>query len=212
MTIQEIACARINMKEEQLTAPEESCESLESIALVLRARDGDPVAFERLMVRHQRQVLCIATRMLRRHEDAQDVAQEVFLKLYRYLPRIRPETVKAWFYQVTVHACWDVVRKSKKLQTTALDEDDAGKELALAWDQNVEANLNLAERRRLLQNALLSLPFKERAALVLRDIEGLSTEETARILGSSETTIRSQISCARVKIRRHCERALGRGR
>ena len=99
---------------EKLNAPEKSCAPPESSGLVLRAQAGDTCAFEQLMVRHQRQVLCTAARILRRYEDAKDVAQEVFLKLYRYLPRIRPKSVRSWLYQVTINACRDVANKGEK--------------------------------------------------------------------------------------------------
>ncbi len=212
MTFTDAAAVLQAVEVGKLKAPEESCASTESGELVLRARAGDTYAFEQLMVRHQRQVLCTAARILRRYEDAKDVAQEVFLKLYRYLQRIRPESVRSWLYQVTINVCRDVARKSEKFPMAALEDHVTDRSLSLEGRAAVESGIDLAEQRAVLQDALLSLPFKERAALVLRDIEGLSTEETAAALGSSATTIRSQISSARVKVRRHCERALGRKR
>jgi RNA polymerase sigma-70 factor, ECF subfamily len=212
MTFTDAAAAVQAVEVGKLKAPGESCASPESGSLVLRAQAGDTYAFEQLMICHQRQVLCTAARILRRYEDAKDVAQEVFLKLYRYLPRIRPESVRSWLYQVTVNACRDMARKSEQFPMAALEDHIADRGLSVESRETIEAGIALAERREMLQDALLSLPFKERAALVLRDIEGLSTDETAAALGSSATTIRSQISSARVKVRRHCERALGRER
>ncbi len=210
MTLLEAAVAAQPVEVEKLKAPGGPCALSESRTLVLRAQAGDTCAFEQLMICHQRQVLCTAARILRRYEDAKDVSQEVFLKLYRYLPRIRPEALRSWLYQVTVNACRDVARKSERLPMTGLEDHATGREIAVSSDEDIEAGIDLAEQREMLQSALLSLPFKERAALVLRDIEGLSTEEAASILGSSATTVRSQISSARVKVRRYCERALGR--
>lgn len=210
MTLLEMAVTGPNIKAEIVVEQEETCESSESRTLVLRARAGDTFAFEQLMICHQSQVLCTASRILRRYEDAMDVAQEVFFKLYRYLPRIQPETVRAWLYRVTVNACRDMARKSERLPMTVLEDDALEKVFSVESTRDLEAGIDMAEQRRMLQNALLSLPFKERAALVMRDIEGLSTEETAQALGTSPTTVRSQISSARVKVRRHCERALRR--
>ena len=181
-------------------------------SLVLRAQAGETYAFEQLMVCYQKQVLCTAARILHRSEDAKDVAQEVFFKLYRYLPRIRPEAVRTWLYRVTVNVCRDMARKSEKHSTAALEDVLIGEESSVADAERAEASIDLEKQREILYRALRALPFKERAALVLRDIEGLSTEETAQVLRSSATTVRSQISSARVKVRRYCERAFGRAR
>jgi len=194
----------------QLTTPDERTATSEARDLVLRARAGDLYAFEQLMVCFQKQVLCTAARILRQHEDAKDAAQEVFLKLYRCLGSIQPESVRSWLYRVTVNVCRDIARKSMRFPTAPLEDDALERDFSLAEFRQAEASIQLEQQRDILQSALQELPFKERAALVLRDIEGLSTEETARILRSSETTVRSQISSARVKIKRYCERALRR--
>lgn len=180
--------------------------------LVLRAQAGETYAFEQLMVCYQRRVLCTAARILHRSEDAKDVAQEVFFKLYRYLPRIRPEAVRSWLYRVTVNVCRDMARASEKLPAATFEDILIARESSVAELERVEASIDLEKQQGILHRALRALPFKERAALVLRDIEGLSTDETAQVLRSSATTVRSQISSARVKVRRYCERALGRAR
>ena len=176
----------------------------EARELVVRARTGNRLAFEQLMMFFQKPVLCMAMRLLHRHEDAKDAAQEVFLKLYRHLSRIQPESVRSWVYRVTVNVCRDMAKKNANFSPIEPRIEVS------AECPRVEAGIQLEQQRRILQNALLELPFKERAALVLRDIEGLSTEDAARILKSSETTVRSQISRGRVKVRQYCERALRR--
>ncbi len=177
--------------------------------LVLRAQAGDREAFEQLMKLHQRQVLGTALRILHRLEDAKDAAQEVFLKLFRNLGRIRAEAdLRPWLYRVTVNACHDVARELYKAPLTSLEGEPAEREMTAAPDPGIEATLDRKDRQRLLHQALKTLPFKERTAVVLRDIEGLSTEETARVLGSTAATVRSQIANARIKIRRFCDRSL----
>ncbi len=193
-----------------LTIRDESDASSVARNLVLRAQAGEPYAFEQLMVCCERQVLCTATRILHRSEDAKDAAQEVFLKLHRYLPRIKPEAVRTWLYRVTVTVCSDMAKKSSRVPTSSLEDEPAREGTSVADEQRIEAGINLEEQRAILQDALRALPFKERAALVLRDIEGLSTEEAARILGSSAATVRSQISTARVKVRHYCELTMER--
>ncbi len=192
-------------KGDRVTAREELTVVSETWNLVLRAREGDAAAFERLLVLHERQVLGTAARILRDSEEAKDAAQEVFLKLYRNLSRIRADAdLRAWLYRVTVNACWDLLRKSRRSASVPLAVDE------LVAPDRTDESIALDEQNRILASALLALPFKERAAVVLRDIEGLSTEETASVLESSAVTVRSQIARARIKIKRHVDRALGR--
>jgi RNA polymerase sigma-70 factor, ECF subfamily len=145
-------------------------------------------AFESLMLAHERQVLRVALRLLGNLEDAQDAAQEVFFRLYRHLGRIDAERVlAAWLYRVTVNVCRDLLRKRHP-----------GGPLEDLPASPVDASAG--ERRRMLHESLKILGEKERAALVLREIEGLETSEVAAILGCSETTVRSQVSTAKAKI------------
>ena len=169
------------------------------------ARDRDEVSraagFERLMRRYERLVLGTALRLTGSIEDARDVSQEVFLKLYRNLGKVQADAaISSWLYRVTVNACHDLRRRRRPESPV----EDAGT-LPFPGADPQEA-LSEAERRRVLQLSLRMLSEKERSALVLRDIEGLSTDEVARILGSSEATVRSQISKARVKVRGFIER------
>lgn len=156
---------------------------------VLRqAQTGDPAAFEALMRMHEVLVARTALRLTANRQDAQDAAQEVFLRLHRNLGKIDDSrNLPGWLYRVTVNACRDIVRKRK-------NTDSLG-DLEMAVPNSTEAKL-------LVAGALRTLPEKERAAITLRDIEGLSTREVAEILGSSEATVRSQISSARLKIRK----------
>jgi RNA polymerase sigma-70 factor, ECF subfamily len=156
------------------------------------------------MRRHERLVLVTALRITGNMPDAQDVSQEVFLKLYRNLGKLEPEGVPAWLYRVTVNACHDL-RRRRRPETAV---DDAGPLAAAGIDP--QQAVTEGERRRALMLSLRILPERERAAIVLRDLEGLSTEEVARVLGSSEATVRSQISTARVKMRAFVERYFGR--
>lgn len=172
--------------------------------LVSRARSGDTAAFERIVIENERRVLAVAWRMLGRRDEAEDAAQEVFLRAYRFLHRVDPQRpLTPWLLRITVNVCHDLRRRGRR-ETTLENEHGAaqvpepgrGPETALAED----------ERRRLLWAALDTLPEKERAAIVLRDLEGLSTNEVAEALESSPATVRSQISSARLKIRKALDR------
>jgi RNA polymerase sigma-70 factor (ECF subfamily) len=159
------------------------------------AKSGDAQAFEAVLRLHEAQVARTALRLLGNRQDAQDAAQEVFLRLHRNLRKIDDAgNLSGWLYRVTVNVCHDILRKRKA--TDSLDD------ARIPAASSIEADLGREEQHRLILEALAGLPEKERAALTLRDLEGLSTREVAEILGSSEATVRSQISAARLKIRK----------
>ena len=171
-------------------------------ALVLqRAVAGDVSAFEQIIMRFERRVLTLAWRLLGNAHDAQDASQEVFLRAFRFLHRFdvrRP--FEPWIVRMTVNVCRDLGRKR---QPNVLLDPEA---LRSTSDPHLEVASD--EKRQMLYSALAKLPEKERAAIVLRDIEGFSTAEVAEILGSAEATVRSQISTARLKIRKALKRGL----
>ena len=170
--------------------------------LICRARQGDLEAFEQMMRAHDRQVYRVALRLLGSAEDAQDVAQEVFLRLHRSLHRIDADrALGAWLYRVTVNICRDTLRARRTTQP--IEEATA---FSLEATPHVESERR--ETHRLVEKALARLPEKERAAIVLREIEGLTTSEVAGVLGSSEGTVRAQISMARTKLRKWLKRLI----
>lgn len=186
-----------------------------SASIVERAKAGDPAAFEELIDCYQSKVLSTAWRMLGNREDSRDAAQEVFLRVHKYLGGFRSnEDFAAWLYRIIVNVCRDHIRKrSGHQQISSFEsEREAGSLEALASGEDVEANAIKSQQRALITEALETLSTKERAALVLRDLEGLSTEEVARVLGSSQTTVRTQISSARAKIKQYRDRVMNRTR
>lgn len=177
--------------------------------LIARAQSGDATAFDEIMVQHERRVVAIAWRMLGNREEARDAAQETFLRVYRHLHKFDLERDFAgWLYRITVNVCRDHMRRRGRM--TSIDESEAAE--LIASDTDIEAGALRSQQRALVVRALSTLSQKERAALVLRDLEGLATEEVARILGSTPTTVRSQISTARAKIKNFRDRLLRTGR
>jgi RNA polymerase sigma-70 factor (ECF subfamily) len=173
----------------------------EIVHLIERAVAGDHSAFEQILVRYERRVLTLAWRLLGKLEDAQDASQEVFLRAFRFLHRFdRGRPFEPWLVRMTVNVCRDLGRKRMRNTGVALNPD------TLQSGSDPHAEFTSKEDCRMLHGLLLELPEKERTALVLRDLEGLSTAEVADILGSSEVTVRSQISKARLKIRKAVER------
>ncbi|MFP5264951.1 MAG: RNA polymerase sigma factor [Blastocatellia bacterium] len=187
-----------------------------SLAPVIeRARAGDSAAFGQIMDHCQRKVISTAWRMLGNREDARDAAQEVFLRAYKYLGGFdTAEDFSGWLYRITVNVCRDIARKRGRLDQfkSFESEREMGNLEALASGENVEAAAIQSEQQEIIARALSTLSKRERAAIVLRDLEGLPTEEVARILGSSQATVRSQISSARVKIKQYRDRVMKRGK
>lgn len=182
------------------------------VALIQRTKAGDTAAFEQLMIATQHRVASVAWRMLENREDARDAVQEVFLRVYRNLKRFKEgQSFHPWLYRISVNVCRDMARRQRRrnYQTASLDAESSSVLIEqIADPTDVEESALLKQQRRLIQKAIASLPYKEKAAFLLRDLEGLSTEEVARVLGSRPATVRVQISSARARIKRYCQRLI----
>ena len=173
--------------------------------LVRDAKAGDAASFERIVILHECLVLRVAQRILLNGEDAKDAAQEVFIRLHRTLSRFDEEKdLGPWLYRLTVNVCRDVLRRGKRNVPLDIVSDSA--DAAPDPEQSAVA----AQQYRIVLDALQELSPREREAVVLRDLEGRSTEEVAEILGSSETTVRSQLSTGRIKMKNYVTARLRR--
>jgi RNA polymerase sigma-70 factor (ECF subfamily) len=178
--------------------------------IIARAQSGDRAAFDQLMIQHQRRVVALAWRLLGTQDDARDAAQEAFLRVYKHLHKYDPaQDFNGWLYRIVINVCRDLQRKRGRHAGASFEEElETGKLVEPASQDDSETKVLLAQERALLQRALAVLSEKERQAVVLRDLEGLPTEEVARLLGSTPTTVRSQISMARVKLKAFREKWL----
>ena len=177
--------------------------------LIERAVAGDIAAFEEIMKHCEKRVMQMTWRMLGNEADARDATQEVFLRVYKHLGRFKQDQpFFAWVYQITLNVCRDIGKKRRHYSTqfTSL-EGEAAADVS-DEQRDAEENLIRAQERELIMKAIATLPEKERAVILLRDVEELRTDEVARIMRSSATTVRSQISSARKKIKVYCERYL----
>jgi len=178
--------------------------------LIERAAAGDMLAFEEIMKHSEKRVMRMTWQMLGNEADARDAAQEVFLRVYKYLGRFRQDQpFFAWVYQITLNVCRDIAKKRRQYDTQFTSLENGGNDVS---DDQADAEKTLIrqQERELIMKAIATLPERERAAILLRDLEGLSTDEVAHIMGSTPTTVRSQISSARQKIRVYCGRYLKR--
>jgi RNA polymerase sigma-70 factor (ECF subfamily) len=164
---------------------------------VVRAcQRGDREAFDRLVERHQRDVYRICYRYVGRHEDANDLAQEVFLRAWRSIGRFRGDSaVSTWLYRIAVNACLNY-RAAKRPLTQELPETLADP------SRGAQARAEEREDARRLRDAIATLPEKQRATLILKLYHDLSHEEVARALGSSVGTVKSNLFHALANLRR----------
>ncbi len=178
--------------------------------LVDRARAGDTGAFETLVRRHQGWVFTLAVRMLGDRAEAEDMAQEIFLKAYRGLKRFRGASrFSTWLHAIASHQCLNQVearrRRPQRWAGNRPDhgENDSASVVERLADQTPRADA-LAERTdlaRLVQAELANLTAEHRIILVLRDIQGLSYEEIAQALRLELGTVRSRLHRARMEMR-----------
>jgi len=172
-----------------------------------RAEAGNAATFDQLVETYAAMVLRTAQRLLLSEADAQDAAQEVFLKLHRFAKKFdETRDPRPWLYRMTVNVCHDLRRK-RKLDVALEDAEEP-----VASAPTPEEQWSASERRRLMFEALGALSERERQAIVLRDLEGLATAEVAEAMGTTEATVRSQIAMGRAKLKDHVAAQMRRRR
>jgi len=177
--------------------------------LVEACRRGDGQAFARLVTIHEGMVLNLAARILGDGEEARDVAQEVFLQVYRTLGRFEGRSsLKTWIYSIVVNHCrnrrrwWRRRRKDRSLPLEELTPaDEAGLSAAAGGEVSPFEQCSRRESADRIREALERLSFDHRTILLLREVEGLSCEEIGRALQLPEGTVKSRLSRAREALR-----------
>lgn len=185
--------------------------------LVRRAQAGDVTAFEALVERHQRRVFAIVGGILRRREDVEDVAQQVFLKVYLSLRRFDlRSTFSTWLYKIAVNECWDYLRKKKArplVYESDMSEEQTRQLEGLQGDAAGPSNLvSRAEARQLAERLLAELREEERLMLILKEAEGFSVEEIAETLGMNVNTVKVRLFRARGRLAEIYRRKRGAAR
>jgi RNA polymerase sigma-70 factor (ECF subfamily) len=176
-------------------------------SLVARAKAGDGAAFSELVKHYERRVYRLAKNITRHDEDAEDVLQEAFLKAYEHLDRFQGNSAfYTWLVRIAVNEALVKLRKRKSDRTVPLDEPiDLGEDIMqreiAVWEDNPEQRYSQAEMQKILDEGVDSLKPDFRTVFVLRDIEELSTEETAETLGISVPAVKSRLLRARLALR-----------
>jgi RNA polymerase sigma-70 factor, ECF subfamily len=179
----------------------------EEAAVVAQARLGNAAAFNELLRRYERKIFRLALHITQNREDAEDVLQESFLKAYEHLDQFQGQSkFYTWIVRIAVNQALMKLRKRKSDRSVSLDdtidtgEDQIGREIA-AWDENPEQQFSREELNRILTSAVDGLTPIYRAVFVLRDIDGLSTEEAAEALDLSVPAVKSRLLRARLQLR-----------
>jgi len=182
-------------------------EVFDETPLVERARSGDAAAFSELVNRYERKIFRLAKHITQNDEDAEDVLQETFLKAYSHLDSFQGQSkFYTWIVRIAVNEALMKLRKRKSSKTVSLDEptdtgeDTMPREIAV-WEENPEQKYSREELREILDKAVESLKPAFRTVFVLRDIEELSTEETASALDISIPAVKSRLLRARLQLR-----------
>ena len=175
-------------------------------ALIQRCAVGEELACSELVADHQRMVVQLAMNLLGDHDEALDLSQEVFLRVFRTIHRFRGQSsLRTWIYRIAVnqarnrHRFW---RRRHRADQVSLDQHIAAHgEFRSSGEATPERLLAQKELAARLQNALDHLPFDQRTAIVLREIDGLSYEEIGFSLGVAIGTVKSRLTRARQALR-----------
>ncbi len=179
----------------------------DELVLVRAAKAGDISAFEQLVRRYDRNVFRIAQHITQNREDAEDVVQDAFLKAYENLKNFQEQSkFYTWLVRIAVNEALMRLRRRRPERMVSLDEDVKTEEDSMPrevadWTPNPEQQYSQEELRDILTRTIQGLPSSFRTVFVLRDVEGLSTEETAEALGLSIPAVKSRLLRARLQLR-----------
>jgi RNA polymerase sigma-70 factor (ECF subfamily) len=192
--------------------------------LVARARANDVAAFEELIGRHEEKIYRLAMRFTRNETDAAEILQETFLSAWRNLSGFEGKAQFAsWLYRVAVNAALMLLRSQKRHPQVAVEDvtpealteaaRDAGPGLNAGtdWSRRPDEQFQSEELRSQIQLAVDQLPESQRSVFLMRDVDGLSTEETAELLGVSLPTVKTRLHRARLALREAITRYFAKG-
>jgi RNA polymerase sigma-70 factor, ECF subfamily len=179
----------------------------DDLDLVHATQNGDISAFEQLVGRYDRKLFRIALSVTRNREDSQDAVQEAFLKAFQNLAQFREHSqFSSWLIRITLNQSLTKLRKQRTVREVSLDEDfHADREMlpmeVADWSPNPEELYRVSELRQILIKTLEELPRILRTVFVLRDIEGLSIDQTAAALNLSHSAVKARLWRARLQLR-----------
>jgi RNA polymerase sigma-70 factor (ECF subfamily) len=195
---------------------EESVVASDDLDLVHASKDGDVAAFEQLVKRYDRKLLRIAQSVTHNTEDSQDAVQEAFLKAFQNLGQFREESqFSTWLIRITLNQSLMKLRKQRAVREVSLDEDfqtdgDLLPMEVIDWAPNPEQLYWASELRDILIESLEDLSPTLQTVFVLRDIEGLSTDQTAEVLNLSHAAVKARLWRVRLQLRERLNKYFGK--
>jgi RNA polymerase sigma-70 factor (ECF subfamily) len=182
------------------------------VALVARVRAGDDSAYDTLVRKYERQIFRIAQHITQNREDAEDVMQDSFLKAYQKLDQFQGNSkFYTWLVRIAVNESLMRLRKRRTGRMVSIDEDLETEEGTVPrdladWAPDPEQNYTQAELGKILEKTIKGLPPGFKVVFELRDVQGLSTEDTAEALGLSVPAVKSRLLRARLQLRERLSR------
>lgn len=172
-------------------------------AWVSRARAGDQAAFEAIFQRYERQIYGFVFRMMGNADDAYDLTQDCFVKAYRSLDKTNGDlNISAWLHRIASNSCLDVLRRRKRIRWLPWENDKHENLLQRRSSDDPELTVVAAEVQQDVQTILNKMTPRNRLALLLREFEGLSTEEIGEVMGLSRSAVKSVLFRARQEFRK----------
>jgi RNA polymerase sigma-70 factor (ECF subfamily) len=190
----------------QTLEPAQTNDQAEERELVRRAQAGDLGAYDDLVRRYQERIYATLYHMTSNHEDANDLAQEAFIKAYQSLKSFKGDSsFFTWLYRIAVNRTINFLKQRKNRQAMSLNDLDFNAEhdpdlVALVSDRTPRRDLNLAELQEKLNAAMMKLSEVHRMVVTLHDIQGLAHEEIAKIMDCNVGTVRSRLFYARQQL------------
>lgn len=170
--------------------------------LMKRAADGDDAAFESLVREFERPVFALAMQSTQNREDAEDITQEVFMKIWRSRGDFRGDcSVATWFFRIARNTINDSLRRRTKHQSISLTDDDSEETDIPTTDDDPAESYERKERIKAVRRAIRELSAEHRELILLRDMNGLSYKEITELTGLDEGTVKSRLFRARNNLR-----------
>jgi RNA polymerase sigma-70 factor (ECF subfamily) len=180
-------------------------------ALIARCLDGDQVAWSQIVQQHWRKVFNLAYKFVGRHDEAEDLTQDIFLKIFRALHTFdRRANFQTWLISISRNLCIDHYRSVRKERETMARDVDASQLMPVSRDRSPHAELEQIDLKQVIRQALAALAPSLREAVVLRDLQEFSYQEIAARLNLPEGTVKSRINRGRIELARQLRRVQSR--
>ncbi|MFB3895250.1 MAG: RNA polymerase sigma factor [bacterium] len=194
--------------------PTKPLSDLDEQELIARSKSGDETAFTELVNRNERKIYTLAYHLVNNREDAEDILQETFLRAYNHLGSFRGDSnFNTWLHRITTNLVISRFRK-RTIKTDSIDEPiiidhkEIKQREIVDWSDIPDRSLLKKELNEKIDTAIAALPIEYRTVITMRDIEGLSNEETGKILGISVAAVKSRLHRARLFVREQLDEYL----